>query len=131
MKQSLNWIISLGIGCLLVAGCQATSTKTPQSKTGVAQAAVPKPDKAPAHSGDAFDDSDSEDDNGFSPSVGSPESLAHFAAGVSHALNDESDAALNEFYQAALADPTNEPIVIEVSRTLIAKKQSDKAIALT
>lgn len=56
------------------------------------------------------------------------EALARFAAGVSGELREQPDEALDQFYKSVLADPTNEPLVIDVARRLIRKKESEKAI---
>jgi len=61
---------------------------------------------------------------------GNPEALAHFAAGVSYTLNDEDAPALEQFDDAALADPANEPLVLEVARQLLKAKETDKALAV-
>jgi tetratricopeptide (TPR) repeat protein len=53
---------------------------------------------------------------------------AHYAAGVVHELNRETDAALKEYYTAAMADPTDEEMTLEVSRRFIETKQLDKAV---
>lgn len=53
---------------------------------------------------------------------------AHYAAGVLHELNDETDLALQEFQLAALDDPDNETLVLEVSRRLLQAKQPEKAL---
>src|SRR4051794_40465071 len=55
---------------------------------------------------------------------------AHFGAGVVHEMNGEMDAALEEYYQAAINDPTNEIVVLDVSRRLIQSKRLDKAADL-
>ncbi len=64
------------------------------------------------------------------PPINRAEAYAHFAAGVSLELNDQAAAALDEFYQSALDDPGNEPLVIELSRRLLADKQTGKALKL-
>ncbi|NBV21149.1 MAG: tetratricopeptide repeat protein [Proteobacteria bacterium] len=56
------------------------------------------------------------------------EALSRFAAGVSEELRDQPDEAVEQFYKSVLADPSNEPLVIDVARRLIRKKQTDKAI---
>jgi tetratricopeptide (TPR) repeat protein len=53
---------------------------------------------------------------------------AHFGAGVVHEMNDETAAALDEYYQAARTDPTDEGLVLDVSRRLVQGKQVDKAL---
>jgi tetratricopeptide (TPR) repeat protein len=59
---------------------------------------------------------------------GNPESFARFAAGISFSLNDDKDAAFEQFQKAASSDPTNEVLVIEVARGLISKKQATNAL---
>lgn len=58
------------------------------------------------------------------------EALARFAAGVSGELREQPDEALDQFYKSVLADPTNEPLAIDVARRLIRKKESEKAIEI-
>src|SRR5258708_874746 len=55
---------------------------------------------------------------------------AHYAAGVIHDINEENDAALREYYEAALADPGNDSLVLEVSRRFTQNKQPEKALEL-
>jgi tetratricopeptide (TPR) repeat protein len=52
---------------------------------------------------------------------------AHYAAGVIHEMNDESEAALREYQQAALKDPANEDLVLEVARRFVQNKRLEKA----
>jgi tetratricopeptide (TPR) repeat protein len=61
---------------------------------------------------------------------GNPDAFAHFAAGISHTLNDEDAPALQQFTAAALADPANEPLVMSVAQQLLQNKDVDKALAL-
>jgi len=79
------------------------------------------------------------DDAGFAPAVEAmPEkpsgklaqAHAHFAAGVIHDMNEETEAALEEFYKAALNDIENEDLVLEVTRRLLQNKQPEKALEL-
>ncbi len=58
------------------------------------------------------------------------QAMAHFGAGVSYELRGEQAKAQEEFYQAAMADSTNEPVVVEAARRLIRQKDSDRAISL-
>jgi tetratricopeptide (TPR) repeat protein len=55
---------------------------------------------------------------------------AHFAAGVIHEMNDEAEAALQEYYQAALNDPENEGLQLDVTRRLLQNKQYEKSLEL-
>lgn len=57
-------------------------------------------------------------------------SMAHYAAATAAMERGQRAEALEEFEQAALADPANEKIVLEVVRMLLAKKQFDKVLAL-
>src|SRR5689334_2422225 len=58
------------------------------------------------------------------------EAHAHYAAGVLHEMNQEPEEALKEFYQAALRDPDNESLVLEVARRFQQEKEYDKALEL-
>src|SRR6266404_3594119 len=55
---------------------------------------------------------------------------AHYSAGVIHDINDEPDAALQEYYEAAIADPENDTLILEVSRRFTQNKQPEKALEL-
>src|SRR5437867_2609267 len=55
---------------------------------------------------------------------------AHYAAAVIDELNEKPEAALQEYYQAALNDPENEPLILEVSRRFAQTKQPEKALEL-
>ncbi len=55
---------------------------------------------------------------------------AHYAAGIIHEMQEEHEAALQEFYQAAQADPDDESLVLNVSRRLLQNKQPEKALEL-
>jgi tetratricopeptide (TPR) repeat protein len=56
------------------------------------------------------------------------EAHAHYAAGFIHEMNEEPEAALKEYYQAALIDPAEESLILEVSRRFAESKQPDKAL---
>lgn len=53
---------------------------------------------------------------------------AHYGAGVICEMNGDLDGALAEYRKAALGDPTDEGLVLEVSRRLIQSKQSEAAL---
>jgi tetratricopeptide (TPR) repeat protein len=55
---------------------------------------------------------------------------AHYAAGVIAEMDGDTAAALDEYYQAAEADPGNEELVLAVSRRLLQHKQPQKALEL-
>jgi tetratricopeptide (TPR) repeat protein len=58
------------------------------------------------------------------------EAFARFASGVSKELQEKGGEALEEFFRAALADPKNEQLVLDVSRRLIQGQQLEKAAIL-
>jgi tetratricopeptide (TPR) repeat protein len=58
------------------------------------------------------------------------EAHAHYAAGVIREMNNEQQAATDEYYQAALMDPGDEDLVLETSRRLLQSKQPERALTL-
>jgi len=58
------------------------------------------------------------------------EAHAHYAAGVIREMNNEQQAATDEYYQAALMDPNDEDLVLETSRRLLQSKQPERALTL-
>jgi tetratricopeptide (TPR) repeat protein len=58
------------------------------------------------------------------------EAHAHYATGFIHEMNGEQEAALQEYYQAALGDPENEPLILDLSRRFLQNKQPAKALEL-
>ncbi len=57
-------------------------------------------------------------------------SMAHYAAATAHRERGEEQEALNEYYQSALADPSNQKVMMEVVQLLVAARQRDKAFKL-
>jgi tetratricopeptide (TPR) repeat protein len=55
---------------------------------------------------------------------------ARYAAAIIHDMNGETESALEDYYKAALDDPANESLVLEVSRRLLQSKQTDKALEI-
>jgi len=72
-------------GCLLLAGCATSSNRRENAEVSPAQ----EEKIAAAH--------------------------AHYAQGMIYEMNEEPDKALEEFSRAALADPSNEALVLEVA----------------
>lgn len=58
------------------------------------------------------------------------EAHAHYATGVIHAFGAENGPALDEFYAAALKDPENEALALEVSGDFLQLGQPDRALAV-
>jgi tetratricopeptide (TPR) repeat protein len=54
------------------------------------------------------------------------ESHSHYAAAILHEQDDELELAADEYYRAALADPSNEALVLEVAGRLLRFRQSEK-----
>jgi tetratricopeptide (TPR) repeat protein len=61
---------------------------------------------------------------------GNPAALAHYAAGISYEWNDADEEAVKQFNAAALADPSNEDLVIKVAQRFLKNNQLDKAITV-
>lgn len=58
------------------------------------------------------------------------EAHALYAAAVIHELNNETEAALQEFHQAALKDPANDALILDVSGRFLESQQPEKALEL-
>ncbi|HYG22956.1 MAG TPA: tetratricopeptide repeat protein [Verrucomicrobiae bacterium] len=58
------------------------------------------------------------------------EAQAQYATALVHEMNGEADAATEAFHRAATRDPSNEALVLEVSRRLFQAKQTEKALEL-
>ena len=117
MKARSSYVSLLIVGSLVLAGCTHPRplAKSPSSGKGAPHATVSVPSPIPVP----------ED-----PPINAAEAYAHFAAGVSLELNDHAAQAFQEFYQSALADPGNEPLVIELARRLLVDKEPGKALDL-
>jgi tetratricopeptide (TPR) repeat protein len=61
---------------------------------------------------------------------GNPDALAHYAAGLSYEWNDDDASAVEQFNDAAIADPSNEYLAIKVAQRFLRDGQTDKAIAV-
>ena len=58
------------------------------------------------------------------------EAHAHYAAGVLREMNGDAQGARDEYYQAAMLDPGDEGLVLEVSRRLLQGKQPERALEI-
>ncbi|HSU57142.1 MAG TPA: tetratricopeptide repeat protein, partial [Candidatus Dormibacteraeota bacterium] len=98
-----HWLRGLGwvLGVLVVAGCRSPSGSQPP-KTALIAATWPEEKIAAAH--------------------------AHYSAAVIHEMNEEPEAALQEYYQAAINDPTDESVAIDVAERFTKAKQPEKAL---
>ncbi len=100
-----------------MAGCSTASRQSTQTS------ASPVPDGSDASSADEADYS--------------PEAVAHrtevqarFATGFLYDLDDKAPQAAEEYLKAGLADPTNEPLVLEITTRLLRFKETGKALEL-
>jgi tetratricopeptide (TPR) repeat protein len=117
--KAIHSILAALLGGVLLSGC-ATAVK----QTSMA---------APAT--DESQDENRVADEAPSPvpvqlAKGKPEAYARYAAGVSFEKNNEEGRALTEFDDAALADPANEDLVMEVARRYLRDKEIPKALTL-
>ena len=106
------WGAVLAMGSMLVAGCSSA----PGRKT-----APPKGGSAAALKRERADDAAAER---------RAEAHAHYAAGVVREMNNEQQAATEEYCQAALLDPGDEELILEVSQRLLQSKQTERALGV-
>src|SRR4026208_1363005 len=109
----------LHLVALLVAACFLAGWGT-----GPSQRAHDKQTKATNASADADEDR--------SPEAIERRTEAHarYAAGVVLDLNDNPEAAVEEYFKAALPAVRDEELVLEVTRRLLQLRKQDKAIEL-
>jgi len=58
------------------------------------------------------------------------QALAHYSAALTHELNRRPKEALAEYFKSGMADPTDETLVLRVSRKLLENKDSHHATLL-
>ena len=112
LRRSWSCGMALVIGTVLMAGCRSVS---------------PRLSIAPAEQSANSLRHELEIDR---PAQQIAEAHAHYAAGSIHELNNESEAALHEYYLAALNDPGDESLILEVSRRFLQARQPDKALEI-
>src|SRR5262249_22553450 len=106
------WCLIVAAGAVLAAGCRAVPSSPqapPRENSSVALKREMAEERALGRTSEAH---------------------AHYARGVIHEMNDEQAAASEEYNQAALADLSNDFLVLEVSRRFLENKQPDKALEL-
>ena len=118
--KAFRSILVLVLGGVLISGC-ATGVRHPAS--------------ASSQDADSQDPDRVAEEPDVNPSPvnlapGNPEAFSRFAAGVTYEENDEQGRAIAQFDQAALADPANEQLVIDVARHFLKDKDTAKALAL-
>jgi tetratricopeptide (TPR) repeat protein len=124
--------IVLIAGSVLIAGC-----RTPGKSGAASSGSSPKPSIALNHlPGEGFEDAastlsiskDALDVNGGLESL--IDAHAHYAAGVVHEMNLEPESALEDYYHAAILDPTNEDLVLDIAQQFLQAKRPEKALEL-
>jgi tetratricopeptide (TPR) repeat protein len=110
-------ILTCGLGAVLATGCASHLRSTTASRNTTSASGHLTIDESPNASRGRI-------------AKGNPAAFAHFAAGLSYELNDEDDLAIKQFNDSALADPSNESLVIELAQRFIHNKQVDKAVTL-
>ena len=103
-------LVAVGAGGLLLAGCRTASTGT-----------VAKTSQEDARLAETAPDEDAGSGNLV-------EAHAHYAAGVVAEMDGDEAAALEEYHLAALNDPSNEAMVLEVSRDFLDARQPEKSL---
>lgn len=125
MLFRLRLLILVALG-VLMAGC-----RTPQASNAIAaNGALAKPAKHSHSQTDA--------DDLFSPALSTlsstndpqAEAHAHYAAGIVHEMNGETEQSLNDYFEAARLDPTNEMLILDVSRMFLQASQPGKALEI-
>ena len=112
--------IILIAGSVLVVGCRGPQTR-PGKSSGTA---------ALNHVRADAQDSTLEDPSTNIGLENLIDAHAHFAAGVVHEMNLEPESALDDYYNAALLDPTNQNLVLDVAQQFLQAKRPEKALDL-
>ncbi len=99
--------------CLLVAGCGSVSSRKGASP-GTHATVSARQERAAEQSAERL-----------------AKAHGHYAAAIVDEMDGESKAAMEEYYQAAMLDPEDEGLVLEVSRRLLQSKEPEKALEVT
>jgi tetratricopeptide (TPR) repeat protein len=127
-----RFCIVLIAGSVLIAGCSAPHGRTAKSSgrsSGPAIALNHLP-------GEGLDDSVSpmavsrEESSTNSALENLIDAHAYYGAGVVHEMNLEPESALDDYYNAAMLDPTNQPLVLDVVQQYLQAKRPEKALDL-
>lgn len=110
LSRLIAWGVLLAAGSMLVAGCRTAQPQHGEKAGASVREAPSAPDRS------------SEQDL--------IEAHAHYSAGIIHELDDKPELALQEYFQAALTDPGDETLVLEVSRRLLQVNQASKALEI-
>jgi tetratricopeptide (TPR) repeat protein len=106
------WALILGMSSMLGAGCRSAPAGDSIARANKA-ASPPHPESGSDR-----------------PSKRAAQAHAHYGAGVILEMEDEPEAALKEYEQAALEDLDNEWLMLDVSRRLLQNRQPERALEL-
>jgi tetratricopeptide (TPR) repeat protein len=107
-------LMILAIGGMLLAGCASSP------RSHAPEAASPKPKfPVPAVGADSGDIDQK-----------LVEAHAHYTLGTMYDVDEQPDLALEEYSKAALDDPANEELVLELSGRYLHRKDPEKALAV-
>lgn len=123
-------IVAMMVGGAILCGC-GTPVKHPSRAANsptTKPAAAADPDNADAVATQDLWPNDFVDEEPHPPARGNPEALAHFAAGISYEWNDQDSKAVEQFYESALEDPTDEHLAIKVAERYLKTKEAGKAV---
>jgi tetratricopeptide (TPR) repeat protein len=107
-------IIGMLAALMIMAGCSST----PVSRSGAGKQTSAKSNP------------EGEEDRSPEALERRTEAHARYATGVVLDLNDNPEAAVEEYFKAALADVRDEQLVLEVTRRLLQLRQQEKALEL-
>jgi len=116
--DNLGIVLLLCAGGLLLAGCGTA----PSQRKPSAHGALSAPQKPEANAEQA--------DYSAAAVERRTSAHAHYAAAVLHDWDEEPELAAAEYLKAALADPGNETLAMEVSQRLLQLKQHEQALEL-
>jgi len=111
LRRYWSWSLIVATSGALVVGCRSLPSRPPAGHTespGAAKRELAE-ERALAKAAEAH---------------------AHYARGVIHEMNEEQQAASEQYLQAVLLDPGNEYLILEVSRRFLRLKQPEKALEI-
>lgn len=118
MTSHCSWLILVVAVGILTSGCKTHKESRSESSRRPARLTSAN---APAKLGTARDEDSAER---------RAESLARYAAGVSHELNSQLDLALEEYYKSALTNSDNQAFVLETAERLLRENKAANSVQL-
>jgi tetratricopeptide (TPR) repeat protein len=109
--KAFQFIIVFGLSGLMLPGCSTAPGRSPAAASaaqGRHEVAAPR----------------------LQVVNGTPDAFAHYAAGESYFDNNDTAGTLKQWEAAALADPSNEGLAVEVASQFLQDKQTDKALGV-